>query len=171
MGLGLLAGAGAVVDYWPVGGAMPGVRQAVLPMPDVPVLAQNLDMAIPEPAAVPRRAPALRLTAAGARLFLPPAEPVAPLPRVVAPEPLPVPAWESIPVDAATPELLSVSLVDAGLVIAAPTVDDDSGDPGLIGGAIRKTKDSLMRTGAVTRASLADAVRGVVGAFRKVTPF
>ena len=42
---------------------------------------------------------------------------------------------------------------------------------GFIGGALKKTKDSLVKTGAVTSASLGTAVRGVVGAFKKVSPF
>jgi hypothetical protein len=42
---------------------------------------------------------------------------------------------------------------------------------GIIGGAISKTKDSLVKAGAVTRGSLADVAKGVFGAFKKVTPF
>jgi hypothetical protein len=41
----------------------------------------------------------------------------------------------------------------------------------VIGGALRKTKDSLVRTTAATGGTIADAFKGVVGAFKKVTPF
>jgi hypothetical protein len=42
---------------------------------------------------------------------------------------------------------------------------------GFIGGALRKTKDSIVRTGAITGATIADAFKGVFGAFKKVNPF
>ena len=48
----------------------------------------------------------------------------------------------------------------------------------MIGGALRKTKESLVRasamtgsTIAVTGSTIADALKGVGGAFKKVTPF
>ena len=178
MGLGLLAGAGAVVDYWPVGGTMPAVRQAALPTPDAPVLAQNLGVYIPPPDFAPRPAPrpAIRL-AVGAKLFMAPPAPietaVAPVPP---PTPAPMPDWASLPIEIAIPEFMTASFVDMsvdmGFVATVPASDPDGDGPtGMIGGAIRKTKNSLLRTGAVTRSSLADALRGVVGAFKKVTPF
>jgi hypothetical protein len=179
MGLGLLAGAGAVVDYWPVGGTMPAVRQAALPTPDAPVLAQNLDVQIPPPDFAPRPAPrpALRL-GVGAKLFMAPAASIdtAASPAPAPPAPAPTPGWESLPVEVAIPESLTASFadmsVDMGFVATAPASDPDGDGPtGMIGGAIRKTKNSPLRTGAVTRSSLADALRGVVGAFKKVTPF
>jgi hypothetical protein len=52
----------------------------------------------------------------------------------------------------------------APLINAAPS-------PGLIGGALRKTKDSIVRASAVTGSTIADALKGVGGAFKKVTPF
>jgi hypothetical protein len=175
MGLGLLAGAGAVVDYWPVGDTMPAVRAAALPTPDAPILTQNLDLQIPPPdlglRALTR--PAIRL-AVGAKLFMAPAAPnsTPPVPAPALPPPVPVPDWQAFPVAVAVPESLSASVVDMGFAAMMPASDPDAdGSTGLIGGAIRKTKDSLRRTGAVTRSSLADAMRGMVGAFKKVTPF
>ena len=58
----------------------------------------------------------------------------------------------------------------------SPTVLDDAAVPpatptGFIGGALKKTKESLVKTGTVTGSSIADAFRGVVGAFKKVSPF
>jgi hypothetical protein len=61
--------------------------------------------------------------------------------------------------------------LDMAPPIAAPS-------PGIIGGALRKTKESLVRasavtgsTIAVTGSTIADALKGVGGAFKKVTPF
>lgn len=175
MGLGLLAGAGAAVDYWPVGGAMPTVRQVVLPTPDAPVFAQNLSVRIPAPefAVRPAPRPAIRL-AVGSKLFMTPAAPIdAPAePAPPQPPPVPMPDWQTLPIAFATPELLSASLLDPGFLVMAPASGPDRDGPtGMIGGAIRKTKDSLLRTGAATRSTLNDALRGVVGAFKKVTPF
>ena len=90
----------------------------------------------------------------------PPVEPVVTEPGVPASDIIPVSEW--------APEMYMASRIapeqlDAWLGPPEPT--------GFIGGALKKTKDSLVKTGAVTSASLGNAVRGVVGAFKKVSPF
>jgi hypothetical protein len=42
---------------------------------------------------------------------------------------------------------------------------------GFLSGALKKTGESLVKTGAATGASIVDAFRGVMGAFKKVSPF
>lgn len=177
IGLGLLAGAGAVVDYWPVGNTLPALKAAAVPRSPVPVLVQNLNQVIPSPVVAPRlvaRAP-IRPANVGSAVFLQASFPIVPATLTelnVAPEPPPVPAWDLVPVDAMFPEALTDSLISVVLLTAGPAPPQPApASTGFIGGALKKTKDSILRTGAVTGASIADAFRGVVSAFKKVSPF
>jgi len=171
LGLGLLAGAGAIVDYWPVGAPIPMVSAPVLPTADRPVLVQHLDQQIPSPRFVrpaPPR-PAITPKNVGSAVFLRAefGQPAAP--AVIEPVPAP-PAFDlpeaELPLEAlmATPVYELAWFAPAPAPAAAPAT-------GFFGGALRKTKDSIVRTGAVTGATIADAFKGVLGAFRKVTPF
>ena len=93
----------------------------------------------------------------------------------VPPEPAPVVAKATAPpvsytthLTEWTPDVLVASSITSEQLDAAV----DRPEPvGFIGGALKKTKDSLAKTGAVTSASFSSAVRGVVGAFKKVSPF
>ena len=80
-----------------------------------------------------------------------------------------MPGSYSMPVSEWAPEMFVASR------LAPEQLETWVGGPpeptGFIGGALKKTKDSLVKTGAVTSASLGNAVRGVVGAFKKVSPF
>lgn len=175
LGLGLLAGAGAAVDYWPVGSPLPVVASAHLPRPVVPALTQHLDQRIPAPSLA--RAVNVRGTIhaknVGSAKFLTAAPvPVSAETSPAVSEPVPDLAlmtvetqWSAVlPLfpDAASQDFALASLTPAPAATPAA---------GIIGGALRKTKDSLVRTGAVTGATIADAVKGVVGAFKKVSPF
>jgi hypothetical protein len=184
VGLGLLAGAGAIVDYWPVGSPLPVVQSAALPTPVAPVLAQRLDLQVPLPRAEgPARArAALRAANLGTARFLTATLPALVPTRTVSPVVDPAPA--SV---AAVPDVsLSVSDGLAELLEPQQMAWHEVEPPrlqmapasGLIGGALRKTKDSIVRTGAATGSTLAatgstiaDAFKGVVGAFKKVSPF
>jgi hypothetical protein len=192
VGLGLIAGAGAVVDYWPVSRPLPAVdgRLSLLTAP--PALPQNLSQDIPLPAPVLARAtltparpvirpqhiawpafaePAAVLAAAG----LTPGTKAARLPAIPN-DRLPV-------ITAPAVEIVSQIGEPVALVAyaVAPPVEDmrssgsitpaRSGQPGFLGGALKKTKDSIVRTGAATGASIADAFRGFFGAVKKVSPF
>ena len=178
IGLGLLAGAGAVVDYWPVGSSAPAIASPSLPRPETAVLTQNLDQTIPVPNIGRPHVVEVRGTIharnVGSARFLTPA--VEPVPTTVAAAPQPLPALAA-PIESQWSTTLMASnwtqAVDLDMAppLAAPA-------PGMIGGALRRTKESLVRasamtgsTIAVTGSTIADALKGVGGAFKKVTPF
>src|SRR5688572_20940070 len=191
VGLGVLAGAGALVDYWPTRGALPRVATATglvtppgpLPVPVVttvdasparPTPARNariqpaavttrtpttvtemtttpVSVAVASPAAATPLAPlpvARRIDLAGSTAIALAAPPVAPAP-VVTPAP---PPTDPFVVAAGAP------FPDAPLRFAPPaTLADDS--DGFIVGAVKKTRDSIVRTGRKTGASIFDAFR------------
>ena len=179
LGLGLLAGAGAVVDYWPVGSSAPAVASPSLPRPEIAVLTQNLDQTIPvpnigRPHVVEVRGTIHARNVGSARFLTPAVESTRTAPAVPAEQPLPA---LRAPIDSQWSTTLIASnwtqAVDLDMAppLAAPA-------PGMIGGALRKTKESLVRasamtgsTIAVTGSTIADALKGVGGAFKKVTPF
>ena len=178
LGLGLIAGAGAAVDYWPVNAPLPVVIAVRLPAPEVPVLAQRLDQRIPAPA-VAHRPLVIRGTIhaknIGTARFLPKASPapVVEITTTPAAQPAAVPDTVAPVEDQWTAFSPAPQFVQWNLeppTSAAPS--------GFIGGALRKTKDSIVKTGAVSSAALvtagstiADTFKGVVGAFKKVSPF
>ena len=172
LGLGLLAGAGAAVDYWPVGAPLPSVKAVRLPAPDVPMLAQNFDRRIPAP--VFERSVIVRGTIhaknVGTARFLVPAPPVARPSEVVTPASgTPLPELVAPVNDARLALLADPAVLFVAYAIGAPPQAAPS--TGFVSGALKKTRDSIVRTGAVTGATIADAFKGVVGAFKKVTPF
>ena len=175
LGLGLLAAAGAIVDYWPVGSSAPAISSPTLPRPDVPLLAQHLDQTIPAPAfTVPGVRPVVvrgtihARNVGSARFLTPAVEPIRP--ATVASASKPVPAFRA-PIESQWQVALApVDMTAAVYQDLAPPINAAPAS-GLIGGALRKTKDSLVRAGAVTGSTLADALKGVGGAFKKVTPF
>ncbi len=181
-GLGLLAGAGAVVDYWPVGSPLPIVASARLPRPVVQPLTQQLDQKIPTPSFAgavyvrstihPKNVGSARFLTAGSVSATSQTSPAVsePVPDVTLPtaEPQSSAVFTSFP---------SGTSPDFALASLTPT-SDATPATGVIGGALRKTKESLVRasavtgsTIAVTGSTIADALKGVGGAFRKVTPF
>lgn len=172
MGLALLAGVGAAVDYWPVSSPLPSIASVRLPQPEVPVLTQRLDQQIPAPVAAPvvrAPRPAILARNIGTARFLTAsvANPVTPA-EPPSERPAPVPDVVVAVAETNWPALLVVQemtwLGPEPPVQMAPS-------PGFIGGALRKTKESIIRTGAVTGSTIAEAFRGVVGAFKKVSPF
>lgn len=67
------------------------------------------------------------------------------------------------------PELVPVTPPDAlPLALRAPSTERTDG---FLSGALKKTGESVVKTGAATGASIVDAFRGVMGAFKKVSPF
>jgi hypothetical protein len=189
LGLGLIAGAGAIVDYWPTGMRLPATTSPALTRLIVPPLTQDLNQQVPEPVVVAARetqqhlvsarrmpwpafAPKPQATVAAVRpaVFTPAATEAATVPSaetgVASPS---VSVSYTIPVNEWASEMFVASR------LAPEQLDAWAGGPpeptGFIGGALKKTKDSLVKTGAVTSASLGNAVRGVVGAFKKVSPF
>ena len=201
VGLGVLAGAGALVDYWPTRGALPRVATATglvtppgpLPVPVVTTVDASPARPAParsariQPAAVTTRTPtaltqvtppasvavaspvaatplaplpvAHRIDLAGSTAIALAAPPVAPAP-VVTPAPPPTDPFVAAAGDA---------FPDAPLRFAPPaTLADDS--DGFIVGAVKKTRDSIVRTGRKTGASIFDAFRFVGGKMKKALP-
>ena len=181
LGLGLLAGVGALVDYWPVAAGTPALVAGPALGPALPALpkAANLPI-VPRPAVVaPRRvvAPAPvpvpeSIVALAATGDVPVGEPVPFVARVEFLAPAVVPAVEvpAVPVELlAPPPIVEFvpALTPPPMRLAASAQDDS----GFLMGALKKTGAGIVKTGAVTGASIADAFRGVVGAFKKVSPF
>jgi hypothetical protein len=149
-----------------------------LPVPELPVLVQRLEQSIPAPGL--RHRVVVRGTIhaknIGTARFLPKtvAAPVVEVSAVLA-QPAAIPSTVAPIEDQWTGVLGSTPQEFATLLPAPPPAAAPSG---LIGGALRKTKDSIVKTGAVSSAAivvagstLADTFKGVVGAFKKVSPF
>jgi hypothetical protein len=188
LGLGLIAGAGAIVDYWPTGIRLPATTSPSIARLTAPPLKQDLNQKVPEPVLVVAREPQHLVSAQRVRwpAFAPRPKATVGLVRPAAFTPTStetadppvaetavaspgVPVSYTTPVSEWAPEMFVASR------LAPEQLDTWTGgspEPtGFIGGALKKTKDSLVKTGAVTSASLGNAVRGVVGAFKKVSPF
>lgn len=186
-GLGVLAGAGAVVDYWPVGVKLSvGESAFAHPVDELPgPLAVPDSFAIAEPSGVPEGAEHSARAAAD-----PVRRAAAPLRVVYAAlpadrlefdlgspldlQPLPPPelvlvrndlSMASMPVRLTAPDGPS-RRADTTAVGAGP---QGSGD-GFIAGAFRKTGSSIIDAGARTGGSLVGAVRVVGSMFRRALP-
>ncbi|HVQ41041.1 MAG TPA: hypothetical protein VMS54_02505 [Vicinamibacterales bacterium] len=187
LGLGLIAGAGAIVDYWPTGIRLPATTSPSIAHLTVPPLTQDLNRHVPSPSLVAAREAQQLVDARHVRwpAFAPRPKATAGLVRPAAFTPVSAeaatPAAETgvassgVPVSYTTPVSEWAPEMFVASRIAPEQLDTWLGGPseptGFIGGALKKTKDSLVKTGAVTSASLGNAVRGVVGAFKKVSPF
>ena len=181
VGLGLLACAGAIVDYWPVPGDVPRVARTALPLPQVAGVPALAKVVLPARPALREMARRTTEPAAiqSAEIFLTLGE--------AATQPLGQPIELSAPPAAHGTALiddeaaLKESLADLSPVVSnepwpaavAPVLQLASNPPadGFITGALKKTGESIVKTGAVTGASIVDAFRGVFGAFKKVSPF
>jgi hypothetical protein len=182
LGLGVLAGTGALVDYWPVGGVLPATASPwVLVQTPVPLLADAVGQpAPPEPmraapvpvmAAVREPAPGLPLLAVSDASLLPAGR------SASLSEPLPEPAYvfAEATLDAFDDLAIVNVALNTGAVVTLPkprssgVVAADDGD-NVIYGAFKKTGSSIVRGGAKTGTSVLDAVRFVTSAFRRVLP-
>lgn len=192
-GLGVLAGVGALVDYWPTGSNVPAILAGA--RPGVPVLTPasaaaaretEIRTAVPMPALpVTRRArsvtqpaslePVATVAAAG---VLPIGEPLAlgavelTLTQVVPSVP-PAPATAAPAEPIALPAPPVVASVESRPYTPnfTPTFVTAEPEPGFVMGTLRKTGAGIAKGGAATGASIVDAFRGVAGAFKKVSPF
>lgn len=167
LGLGLLAAAGAVVDYWPANGEWPNVPPVAGLRPAVPAIAQDLTQTIPAPV-IPRAArPAVEIVASNSIV---PAQPVA---EVVLTLDAPPPAPEPIPADfilASIPmdlPVFALALGEPPLVEPLPSGQASEGIQGRVTDVLRRTRDSFKDA----RTGLRGAWSGVVGAFKRVNPF
>ena len=184
VGLGLLAGVGALVDYWPVGVGVPQVAAVGLEMPDRVAMLPAHDIDIPVLPAAPAARPAAVMALAA--LFAEPApslrlgspialDPVA-VPAVVvttiAADPAPTPA-PTVPVvaQASVPPLVAGPDFDPELVFQMAS---DESDGGFLSGAMdvmRSTGSTIARGGVITGTSIVGALRIVSGAFKKLKFF
>lgn len=200
VGLGLIAGAGAVVDYWPVARPLPEVDSRLALFSAPRSIPHNLQADIPLPPRVTSLAstPAPRtvvrpqhvawpaFSGARDRAAAPRTAAVRlPMPKIPAMRMRLAPGPVEVPIEAAPAIELDPTTLGEPVALVAwapppPPADahstgrqahDRNGQPGFFSGALKKTKDSIARTGAVAGASIADAFKGVFGAFKKVSPF
>jgi hypothetical protein len=190
VGLGVLAGTGALVDYWPSGVQLPAV-ESVLPRAEI---ARSLPVArFDRPAVRPVAVAQVRSSRTAPRAVAPIAEDTAsgtPEPSLVPADVLasaseleqrPVARFIPISFSADEDEALhgeEVSLSDPAffrptstLALSAPAVvlsDDDS--DGRITGVVKRTGTTLVRGSRKTGASIWEMVRVVGGAVRKALP-
>jgi hypothetical protein len=187
-GLGMLAGAGALVDYWPVGvrfhvPTTPRFSTSSATPPSVAASDDPLVMLsalLDPPVSVPTTQPPDRthvLTAPQLASVDYESLPVVAVGYDLGPAvdvgSMPTPAFVSVRSDAPMVPGDQVHLMapgpehfDNGFPQAAAT---DSGS-GIITGAFRKTRTSIVRTGAWTGSSVVGAVRVVGGMVRRALP-
>ena len=193
MGLGLIAGAGAVVDYWPVSRPMPAVDSRAALFTPLPAIPQNFSQDIPLPgpalvrAAIAPAAPVVRAqhvkwpTFAAPNAVLASAGLTKSRRKALLESDPAIPELTSDVATEASAELVAQVGEPVALLAAAPAPEAShaagaitpgrNGQPGFLGGALKKTRDSIVRTGAATGASIADAFKGLFGAVKKVSPF
>jgi hypothetical protein len=191
LGLGVLAGTGALVDYWPAGIRLP-VIETGLPQPEL-----SLALAVPE-----QVEPQLRVASARRAVQrLPAVSPAVdlaaliPEPRFELSEPMNGDLIQTVAFsrpavlvpmtfadqDSAAPIGQEVSLseptvtrtdsTESTLVMSsAAPVALAADEPGMISGVVRATKSSLLLTGRKTGASIVSAFRVVSGAVKKALP-
>jgi hypothetical protein len=192
LGLALLAGVGALVDYWPVRLSFPMVQAPrLLPDPIVERVFAREPVELAAVEARPEAVPVKRVRSSelgiGESLLPPAPEPLEIPSDVTQPEiaqPVIVLAHNSLPSSAGLPDaVLEPSEPRAGdavdLLEAEPpfpmraAVSGGGGDgdhDGLITGAFKKTGSSIVKTGARTGASIVDAMRVVSGMVRRALP-
>lgn len=172
VGLGLLACAGAIVDYWPVNGELPAVQTVAAFRSDSPAPVPQLAGEIPAPQLI--RASQRSAPRPASVAFAKPFRAVSFVEPVTAPAPeaAAIPELDLSGIEPALPAaMLAMAAVDLDL---EPPVD--VAEPETHGGASSSRSFVNSAVGALnaikkTRASLRDAFRGVVGTFRKVSPF
>ena len=170
LGLGLLAAAGAMVDYWPAGGELPTLSNPANLRAVVPAVVKDFQPQIPAPTFTRARAVApakliastdvvvpLINDAGGAVLPVPPppAELAAPADFLVVTSYLPTESWDARDILEPAPFLAPA--------VASPT----AGLQGFVTDALKRTRDSIKDA----RVSIRGALSGMVGAVRRVSPF
>jgi len=190
LGLGVLAGAGALVDYWPADLDVPRAASALvrpsrshaLPVPSsVPVLAALHTSTSSGRGAIGRAAfvtadavtPILSAAAQGGVVLAPPpALSVAPVPVHAAPaEPVALSAPEPLALDDESDDVFDAPVRQFS---SAPTTDDSfflTEAFKTAGGSIANAGGSIVNVGVKTGQSVADAFRAAAGAVRKLKFF
>ena len=185
LGLALLAGVGALVDYWPVSEAVPEVTlAAVIEQPARAAAFPVREMAIPvalaeAPAAVHPPAAAYSLAALGVSRHVPVSSTMAV--RLSAPPALPdvtIVAADTVPATAlplSVPEPIVMPTLDPEPIYQLAANDADDGFLTGAFGAVKMTGHSIVRGSAKTGTTIYEAsvgaFRAVGGAFRKLKFF
>lgn len=182
LGLGVLAGTGALVDYWPVSSVSLPVADSALTLPELarskPVPATGMEPVLRVAAASARSTagrsvvvPALSVQPSSELLV---GEPIAlndPPPAALALAPLSASRGHDVPLEfspfePATP-VATMAMLNEPVPAASASNDDRDG---FLTGAVKRTGSSIARTGAKTGASIWDALRTVSGAVRRALP-
>ena len=189
VGLGVLAGAGALVDYWPTGGALPRVateKGGPAIAGPLPVAAVGTVAELPRPGvARPARIQSLAAEAAqpssawtadlNTSASLPVSDRIdltsSTAAALVAPPVAPQPSvtWAQEQTDVPVSDVTGNAFTNSPVLLSAVSVSEDDGE-GFIVGAAKKTRDSIVRTSRKTGASIFDAFRFVGGAMKKALP-
>jgi hypothetical protein len=189
LGLGVLAGAGALVDYWPSGVRLPAVESSftqpefslALAVPDQPFAPEVTVATTPRLHRRPMALPVVDLATlipGATELVFPDAlngdiiqtvavsRPSHLVPVEFAQEESSGPIGEEVslsePTAPWTESVLAMS--------SAPVALSEADDHGLFAGVVKATKSSLVLTGRKTGASIMGAFRVVSGAVRKALP-
>ncbi len=182
LGLGLLAGTGALVDYWPTRGQLPLVApidHGELVRPALPASPDPLSIVVRAPAGpsrivAPAVVPPARVLRVGtmARLAGTPVALVAP-----ALEPRRAEATATVEPLAVLASSASATTGAASLILpplARPRLTaswaDEAEDDGFLTGAVKRTGVSILRTSARAGASVFDAFRSLGGAVKRALP-
>ena len=192
LGLGVLAGTGALVDYWPSGVRLPAIESRFAqPVPslalavpegaldtdvtDVPVLPSRptlRDRVIDSPAInlatfIPETsAPAFGDEGDVVSVTMAEARPAALVPVAFAPEDSVASLGEEVSLSEPPATWVESTLAMSTAPVALSVADDG----GMLSGVVRATKSSLLVTGRKTGASIVGAFRAVSGAVKKAIP-
>lgn len=176
VGLGLLAGAGAIVDYWPIGGPLPAVSRVAGLDVRTPVVLPGAPDSIPAPiirAAAPRPIASVVVAANAA--------PISSIDVVLPPAPLMValnndlqygpfvtlPAVDTIDEPTAF-DVLTMEDLGERPVLATGDATDDSHS--MLQDALRRTRNSLRGARGFFGGQI-DKIQGMVGAVKRASPF
>jgi hypothetical protein len=152
------------VDYWPVNEDLPAAPAVAGLVASAPAIARDITIDIPRPVAHAVRPSPQEIIVTPSRtpvIATPSSEPT------IALEAAPVPA--SLPPDVVVVESLQAVAIDQTFDLETPPMPDSMSEESrrLFGDALRRTKVRI----AAARVFINDAMSGVVGAFRKMSPF
>lgn len=168
LGLGLLAGAGAIVDYWPVAEEMPTTPAASGLTAAAPVLVRNLSIEIPAPdtrAPRPPRASPADFVTSTAQFDSFDVAPAATLAMTLESAP--------VPTDFVAVKPIPARPADESLDLDAPPLPDGMSEESrrMFGDALRRTRAHIAAARGLFNDAMSNAMSSVAGAFRKMSPF
>jgi hypothetical protein len=177
VGLGLLAGVGALVDHWPAALHVPHVASGLArPAPPRAIPAPNVVRLLPirpKRPAVPRTvlAPPVaalpNLSAAGEPAMPPAAHTVPAFLPSLAGASVDIRDIPSVAVELAPVAAPSAPVAPTEIVAAEPSAPSAT-SLGVFAAVFKKTGDSIVKTGVKTGAAIGSALRGVGGALGRV---